>query len=129
GENEMKSFGLIFVLYHPTEEFLQNLGRANAACQNLVVVDNSPDLDVRMHTRIREQGIHLIFNRNHGGLAGAYNRGAEALLARHCDVIFLMDQDSDIEPSFFMGMMGACANLGTDMFLMGSKIYEINLKK
>jgi rhamnosyltransferase len=125
----MKLFGLIFVLYHPTEEFLQNLSQAHAVCQNLVVVDNSPGMDVSLHRRIREQGIYLIFNRNLGGLAGAYNRGAEVLLAQQCDVIFLLDQDSDIEPSFFIGMMEACANLGTDMFLMGPRIYEINLQK
>jgi rhamnosyltransferase len=125
----MNRFGLIFVLYHPTEEFLQNLLRARVLCENLVAVDNSPDADDNLHTCLREQGIHVIFNRNRGGLAGAYNRGAELLLAQQCDVIFLMDQDSDIEPSFFMKMMDACAALGKDTFLMGPKIYEINLKK
>jgi rhamnosyltransferase len=125
----MKRFGVIFVLYHPTKEFLQNLAKARAACKNLVAVDNSPDADPQLHTCLREQGIHVIFNRNKGGLAGAYNRGAEALLAQQCDVIFLMDQDSDIEPSFFKSMMDACVSLGTDTFLMGPKIYEINLKK
>ena len=125
----MKHFGLIFVLYHPKEEFLQNLTRARVACKNLVVVDNSPDADINLHTCLREQGIHMIFNRNKGGLAGAYNRGAEVLLSQRCDVIFLMDQDSDIEPSFFVKMMDASAKLGTDTFLMGPKIYEINLKK
>lgn len=125
----MKRFGLIFVLYHPNEEFLQNLARARAACENLVAVDNSPDADAHLHTSLREQGIHVIFNRNKGGLAGAYNRGAEVLLAQNCDVIFLMDQDSDIEPSFFTKMMDASTSLGTDSFLMGPKVYEINLKK
>jgi rhamnosyltransferase len=125
----MKRFGLIFVLYDPTEEFLLNLARARALCENLVAVDNSPDADARLHTYLCEQGIHLLINHNKGGLAGAYNRGAEVLLAQQCDVIFLMDQDSDIEPLFFMKMMDACANLGTDTFLMGPKIYEINLKK
>jgi rhamnosyltransferase len=125
----MKRFGLIFVLYHPTEEFLQNLVRARALCENLVAVDNSPNADTHLHSWLGEQGILVIFNCNKGGLAGAYNRGAELLLAEQCDVIFLMDQDSDIEPSFFTGMMDACANLGTDTFLMGPKIYEINLKK
>jgi rhamnosyltransferase len=125
----MKRFGLIFVLYHPTEEFIQNLARVRGACENLVAVDNSPDADVHLHACLREQGIHVIFNRNKGGLAGAYNRGAEALLEQQCDVIFLMDQDSEIEPSFFTKMMDASTNLGTDTFLMGPKIYEINLKK
>jgi rhamnosyltransferase len=125
----MKRFGLIFVLYHPTNEFLQNLARAHVLCENLVAVDNSPDADAHLHTSLRVQGVHVIFNQNKGGLAGAYNRGAEVLLAQNCDVIFLMDQDSDIDPSFFMKMMDASETLGTDTFLIGPKIYEINLKK
>lgn len=125
----MKRFGLIFVLYHPNEEFLQHLTMARVVCKNLVAVDNSPEADAHLYTCLREQGMHVIFNRNKGGLAGAYNRGAEELLAQQCDVIFLMDQDSDIEPSFFVKMMDAIAKLGTDTFLMGPKIYEVNLKK
>lgn len=125
----MKQFGLIFVLYHPTAEFLQNLAKARALCKNLVAVDNSPEVDARLHNDLREQEIHVIANHNKGGLAGAYNRGAEVLLDQQCDVVFLLDQDSDIEPSFFLRMMDACVALGIDMFLMGPKIYEINLKK
>ena len=125
----MKRFGLIFVLYYPTEEFLQNLAKARALCANVVAVDNSSEINARLHTSLREQGIQVIFNRNKGGLAGAYNRGAEVLLEQQCDVVFLLDQDSDIEPSFFLRMMDACAKLSTHMFLMGPKIYEINLKK
>jgi rhamnosyltransferase len=125
----MKSFGLIFVLYQPTEDFLGNLAKARAACPNVVAVDNSPEADVRLHECLREQGMQVIFNRNAGGLAGAYNKGAEVLLARHCDVIFLLDQDSDIEPSFFTKMMQVCSELGTDTFLVGPKIYEINLQR
>ena len=125
----MKRFGVIFVLYHPTGEFLQNLAKARAVCQNMIVVDNSLEADMRLHAGLREQGVQMIFNCNNGGLAGAYNRGAEELLAQQCDVIFLMDQDSDIQPSFFSMMMEACESLGTDTFLVGPKIYEINLKK
>jgi len=97
----MKTFGLIFVLYHPTEEFLVNLAKASAVCSNVVAVDNSPEADARLHASLREQGMQVIFNRNKGGLAGAYNRGAEVLLAQQCEVIFLLDQDSDIDASFF----------------------------
>src|SRR5579871_3034940 len=125
----MKTFGLIFVLYRPTDEYLQNLAKARSLCPNLVAVDNSPVADTGLHVALREQGIDVVFNCNKGGLAGAYNRGAEILLALNCEVIFLMDQDSEIEPSFFTRMMEACATLGTDTFLMGPKIYEINLKK
>src|SRR6202011_4319423 len=34
---------------------------------------------------------------------------------------------SDIEASFFENMMRACRDLGADEFLVGPKIYEINL--
>jgi rhamnosyltransferase len=71
----------------------------------------------------------VIFNGNEGGLAGAYNRGADVLLARQCDVMFLLDQDSAIDTSFFSRMMQAAEALGTDTFLIGPKIYEIALQK
>src|ERR1700745_4177975 len=129
GENKMNSYGLIFVLYEPTEEFLENLARARAFCPNLVAVDNSPEADLRLHDFLREQGIQLILNRNKGGLAGAYNRGAEVLLEQNCEVIFLLDQDSDIDALFFENMMHACRALGNGEFLVWTKIYEINLEK
>lgn len=123
----MNAFGLIFVLYLPSAEFVRNLQKARAICPTVVAVDNSPEPDPRLHERLREGGTTVIDNRNRGGLAGAYNRGAEALLARGCEVIFLLDQDSDIDESFFSRMMRACAGLGTDTFLLGPKIHEINL--
>jgi rhamnosyltransferase len=104
------------------------LVKARAACRNVVAVDNSPEADLRLHDCLHEQGMHVIFNRNEGGLAGAYNQGAEVLMARQCDLIFLLDQDSDIDTSFFEGMMQAADGL-TGAFLIGPKIYEIELQK
>jgi rhamnosyltransferase len=125
----MKTFGLIFVLHEPTAEFLVNLVKARSLCPDVVVVDNSPEADLPLHERLRSEGTQVIFNRNRGGLAGAYNRGAECLLDRNCDVLFLLDQDTNIESSFFTGMMEAALALGVEEFLTGPKIYEINLKK
>jgi rhamnosyltransferase len=125
----MKTYGLIFVLYKPTGEFVRNLAKARAACSNVVAVDNSPKADLHLHESLRQQGIRVIFNRNHGGLAGAYNKGAEALLAWRCEVIFLLDQDSAIDASFFTDMMQGASELGTDTFLIGPKIYEVKLEK
>jgi rhamnosyltransferase len=125
----MKSFGLIFVLYEPTDEFLRNLEKARSICSNLIAVDNSPAADFVLHKGLRARGMEVIFNRNQGGLAGAYNRGAEVLLSKQCDVIFLLDQDSDIDSSFFEKMMEDCDALGTDEFIVGPKIYEINLQR
>ncbi|MEZ0469559.1 glycosyltransferase [Luteimonas salinilitoris] len=124
----MSDFGLVFVLYRPTAAFLDNLRKAQALCRHVVAVDNSPAADRALHERLRQvDGTTVLFNRNRGGLAGAYNRGAELLLSRGCEVIFLLDQDSEIEASFFDGMLRACASLGTESFLVGPKIHEINL--
>jgi rhamnosyltransferase len=125
----MKSYGLIFVLYEPTGEFVGNLAKTRETCPNVVAVDNSPKADLYLHECLRQQGIQVIFNSNNGGLAGAYNKGAQALLARQCEVIFLLDQDSAIEASFFTEMMQGATELGTDTFLIGPKIYEIKLEK
>jgi rhamnosyltransferase len=129
GKDKMNGYGLIFVLYEPTEEFLENLAKARGFCPKMVAVDNSPEADPGLHEFLREQGVQVIFNRNKGGLAGAYNSGAEVLLQQNCEVIFLLDQDSDIDALFFENMMQACRELGTGEFLVGPKIYEVNLEK
>ncbi len=123
----MNNFGLIFVLYQPTAEFVGNLRKAQTICRNVVAVDNSPEADPVLHDRLQRDGATVIFNHNRGGLAGAYNRGADILLVQGCDVIFLLDQDSDIDTLFFEKMMQACSELDTNTFLIGPKIYEINL--
>lgn len=125
----MKSFGLIFVLYEPTADFLANLTWARTICPTVVVVDNSPEANLQLHEHLRNEGVDLIFNRNQGGLAGAYNRGAERLLARNCDVLFLLDQDTEVDLNFFTRMMDAVRTLGAEEFLIGPRIYEVKLKK
>src|SRR5258708_38258418 len=109
GENKMNSYGLIFVLYEPTEEFLENLARARAVCPNMVAVDNSPEADLRLHEFLHEQGIQLIFKRNTVGPAAAYKRGAEVSLERTGVVISLLDQDARIEPRVVDDLMLAAA--------------------
>jgi len=125
----METFGLIFVLYQPTAAFVDNLHKAMAQCRNVIAVDNSPDHDAALHEALRQAGATVVANGNRGGLAGAYNRGAELLLAQGCDVIFLLDQDSDIDGHFFAEMMKACSELDNRTFIMGPKIYEIHLQR
>jgi rhamnosyltransferase len=125
----MKSYGVIFVLYHPTEAFLRNLDIAAATGRNLIAIDNSPHADAPLYEALQRQGVAVLHNANRGGLAGAYNRGAEILLERGCEVIFLLDQDSDIGDGFFDAMMQACERMEGPAFILGPKIYEIHLEK
>lgn len=125
----MKTFGLIFVLYQPTAAFVDNLHKAMALCRNVIAVDNSPEADTSLHESWRQAGATVLANANRGGLAGAYNKGAELLLERGCEVIFLLDQDSEIGERFFVEMMKACAELGVDTFIVGPKIHEVHLQR
>jgi GT2 family glycosyltransferase len=125
----MKRFGLVIVLYQPAAEFVDNMLHLSTACSHVVAVDNSPDPDQDLHALLRNRGLEVIWNGNQGGLAGAYNRGAETLLACGCEAFFLLDQDSEVADSFFEKMLEAAAGLGADEFVMGPKIYEVKLDK
>jgi len=121
------AFGVIFVLWQPNASHLIHLDDTRAICRHVVAVDNSPEADTGLHARLRAAGIEVIHNANHGGISGAYNQGAQCLLARGCEVLFLLDQDSQLGADFFDGMMRACANTGSDTFIVGPKVFEVNL--
>lgn len=123
------SFGVIVVLWQPDATHLQNLDDTRAICRHVVAVDNSPKADAQLHARLRESGIEVVHNANRGGISGAYNRGAEVVFGRGCEVMFLLDQDSQLGADFFDSMMRACADTGTDAFIVGPKVFEVNLGK
>lgn len=125
----MRTFGVIVVLYQPTRDFLDRLAQTRRACPHVMAVDNSPQPDLSLHESLRQGGGEVIYNANRGGLAGAYNRGAEGLLARGCEAFFLLDQDSEVEDSFFEKMIAAANELHLDEFLLGPKIYEVKLER
>jgi rhamnosyltransferase len=62
-----------------------------------VVVDNSPTRHTRLTRCEPTDKLSFIFNRNEGGLAGAYNRAIEHIRANHKDAthIILLDDDTD----------------------------------
>lgn len=122
-------YGLVFVLYHPTHEHLAHLRKARALCSRVVAVDNSPSVNAMLHETLRGEGIDVIFNGNVGGISGALNRGADTLISQGCEVFILLDQDSEFDEQFFAGMMRACATLGEAAFIVGPKVYEVNMEK
>ncbi|MGY2876275.1 rhamnosyltransferase [Marmoricola sp. URHA0025 HA25] len=119
--------GVVFVLYNPTEEFLENLATARAQSDRLVAVDNTPEPSTRLHERLRDDGVRVIANRNTAGLAGAFNRGAEALFDDGADAVVLLDQDSKIDDGFLGAMIGVCEQVPDDAFILGPKIHETTM--
>jgi rhamnosyltransferase len=121
--------GALAVLFNPTEDHLQNLLRLKQLCGNVVAVDNSTRLDVEMHQRIESLGIEVVVNSNRGGIAGAFNRGIDRLLERRCTLLFTFDQDSVVSDDFFLRMIEASDGLESPYFLMGPKIFDINVNR
>lgn len=121
------AFGAVVVLWQPQPEHVDHLERVRTACRHLIAVDNSPRADAALHARLRANGIEVVHNANRGGISGAYNVGARALFGAGRRVVFLLDQDSQLGADFFAGMMRACARAGRDDFIIGPKVFEVNL--
>jgi GT2 family glycosyltransferase len=121
--------GALVVLFHPSEAHVDNLFRLKGLVEDIVAVDNSPVLDVRLHDRIRNAGIDILPNFNKGGVAGAYNRGLERLIEKMCQILFIFDQDSVVPDDYFAQMLDACLALDSPQFLVGPKIFDINVNR
>lgn len=121
--------GAISVLFHPTEAHIDNLLRLKRLCGTVVAVDNSPVADAALTEHIRSLGIDVIPNANRGGIAGAFNRGVEQLIDQGCDALFTFDQDSVVSEDYFEKMLAAAEQLETPHFVMGPKIWDINVDR
>jgi rhamnosyltransferase len=121
--------GALMVLFHPSEVHLRNVLRLKRLCDQIVAVDNSPVSDLHVHERMLAAGVEIVSNRNVGGVAGAYNKGIERLIEKGCSVFFIFDQDSELQEDYFVQMLQACAALNTPHFLIGPKIFDVNVNR
>jgi rhamnosyltransferase len=121
--------GVVTVLFNPSEAHVDNLLRLKQLCPNIVAVDNSPVLNLHFHARIQAEGVDLLSNLNEGGVAGAYNKGFERLIEKACRVLFIFDQDSKVPDDYFVQMLDACLALDSSHFLIGPKVFDINVNR
>jgi GT2 family glycosyltransferase len=124
-----KVAGALTVLFNPSEVHVHNLFRLKRLCREIVAVDNSPKIDLRLHERIRAEGVELLSNFNEGGVAGAYNKGLGRLIEKGCRLLFIFDQDSEVEEGYFAQMLDACLALDNQHFLIGPKVFDVNVKR
>lgn len=73
-------------------------------------------------------GLHVVFNRNLGGVAGGFNRGVEYAISEGADWITLLDQDSRLEPSSLKSMLDPWRYLEGRM-LVGPIIWDKSRKQ
>lgn len=121
--------GALAVLFNPSEQHIHNLLRLKRLCDNIVAVDNSPIVDEQLHERIQTARIDILSNFNKGGVAGAYNKGIERLIEKDCRILFIFDQDSKVPDDYFAQMLNACLTLDGPHFLIGPKIFDINVNR
>jgi rhamnosyltransferase len=121
--------GALIVLFNPSEVHIQNLFHLKRLCEDVVAVDNSTVLDAALHERIHAEGIGILSNRNIGGVAGAYNKGLDLLIEKKCELLFIFDQDSEVPEDYFVRMLEASLALGALRFLIGPKIFDINVNR
>ena len=121
--------GAMVVLFNPSEAHVQNLLLLKRSCGDIVAVDNSPALNMQLHERIQSEGIDVLTNFNRGGVAGAYNRGFEQLIEKKCQLLFVFDQDSQVPEDYFARMLDASLSIESPCFLIGPKVFDINVNR
>ncbi|WP_310630130.1 MULTISPECIES: glycosyltransferase family 2 protein [unclassified Paraburkholderia] len=121
--------GTLITLYKPDARQAEHLLRLPALSPEVVAVDNSPQADAVLHARLAAHGVSVIANHNRGGIAGAFNAGLEFLIGRGCDVFFIFDQDSTVPDDYFDRMLIGCASLGEPRFLVGPRIFNLNVRR
>lgn len=119
--------GALVVLFHSSDAQIRNLTYLRRLCNHIVAVDNSPNPDLSLREQMAIAGIDVLENFNQGGIAGAFNRGIDRLIERGCNTFFLFDQDSEVSEDYFEQMLGAAATLDDPRFLIGPKVFDVNV--
>jgi len=117
--------GAIVVLFNPTLDDVNNIERIAGYFEQLVVVDNTPH---PVELGALSARIHYVANRNHGGIAGAFNVALDHFEGS-LDLVFLLDQDSRITEDCVEKLIKAAAELESRSFIIGPAVFDVNLQK
>lgn len=120
----MTTLGALIVLFHPDEQQLARVVAMRGACDQMLVIDNSPQPDRRAALRLGDAGIALLHHGNRHGIAGAFNCGLSALFEQDVDAVALFDQDSTAPVEYFSVMRHRCELLEGRAFLIGPRIFD-----
>ncbi len=107
------------------EVWVQALRRAGLY---VVLVQNNPSGLQEFHAALHpsQQGLHIVINNNVGGVAGGFNRGVDAAIAKGADWITLLDQDSRLPCSDLQRLREPWQRLELDQpaLLVGPLIWD-----
>ncbi|WP_342240592.1 glycosyltransferase family 2 protein [Inquilinus sp. OTU3971] len=120
----MTTLGAVVVLFHPTAEQIARVVKLRRHCDDLVVVDNTPQPDSQLAISFEAHDITFINEGNRNGIAGAHNRGLKIQFERGADAVALIDQDSVMPDNYFPVMREICTTLASQPFMVGPRIFE-----
>ncbi|CBJ52030.1 glycosyltransferase family 2 protein [Ralstonia solanacearum] len=123
----MLKSGAIIVTFRPTDEQVAAIAATAQLFDAVVVVDNSPAPVTALQGGFGLPNVRFIENGNRGGIAGAFNRGIEVLLADGVDRVYFFDQDSAVPPGYRQ-LMDAALDSAPEACIIGPKIYDVNLR-
>lgn len=107
----------IIILYYPNFTLLKNLYESVVCqCQNLIFVDNSPDINVRKNNAdwvnaLKQKGCHYLPMSDNLGIAIAQNKGIEFAKTLKTDFVLLLDQDSVLPRQMLKNLLSAYQEL------------------
>lgn len=98
GNGGVQAVTAIVVAYAHAAQLESRLPDLLPVVDRVIVVDNSPDDRVAIDGVLALGVVHVIRNRNQGGLAGAYNRALDliATWAEPPEHVLFLDDDSDV---------------------------------
>lgn len=102
----------VVVTYHPQPLLRNNLERLISQVAEVVVVDNGSGTTTTELLRIieTELGIRVIRNERNLGIAAALNVGIKHAIVGGYQWVATFDQDSEVTPGFFDGLLAAYQN-------------------
>lgn len=127
GRRNEGRFGVIVVLFNPSADVVDAVSKLTVTAPHVIVVDNSAVTDEAVQRALADAGVTVVANTNRGGLAGAYNRGVDEMLGRDVDAVFFLDQDSEVESTFFDDMLEPVEGELDEAFVIGPTIAEIRM--
>lgn len=121
----------VIITFHPDEGFVERLTQVASQFPKVFIVDNgSNPISLRMlQNEVCSPKVFLIKNQSNRGIAAALNQGTRLAKSENFDWVVTLDQDTDIYPGFFSGLLDVYNNSGNEKIVVGSNYDEPHKSK
>lgn len=115
---------LVVVTYNPDSSFIERIQSAASQFGRVFLIDNSEaeKLDLR---RLDPGMFEITHNQENIGLAKALNMACEQARGFGFDWVVTLDQDTELYPGFFQGMLDAWKQTSSLTALLGCNYYNV----